>query len=133
MRVLAVDDDRDSRQLLCELLQAAGADVQPAASVSEALRAVSTSRFDLLIADIAMPGEDGFSLVRRLAASASALGHAALPAIAVTAHAREEDRSRVLAAGFAAHVPKPVDESVLLETAAALWAGLPGAARHAPH
>jgi len=128
MRVLAVDDDRDSRQLVCELLRAAGADVQPAASVDEAVRALATSHFDLLVADIAMPGEDGFSLVRRLSAWATTEGHAAVPAIAVTAHVREEDRSRVLAAGFAAHVPKPVDEVLLLETAAALWARVPGPA-----
>ena len=125
--MLVVDDDHDSRQLVCELLRAAGAEVQPAGSAEEAIAALSASPFDLLVADIAMPGEDGFSLVARLSASAAAQGRRAIPAIAVTAHAREEDRARVLAAGFAAHVPKPVDESLLLQTVAALRDGSSGA------
>ena len=110
------------RHLVCELLRGAGAEVQPAASAGEALRALSSSAFDLLVADIAMPGQDGFALIQRLFASATAEGRPAIPAIAVTAHAREEDRARVLAAGFAAHVPKPVDEALLLETAWSLCA-----------
>ena len=117
LRVLTVDDDHDSRHLVCELLRGAGAEVQPAASAEEALQALGSSAFDLLVADIAMPGQDGFALIQRLFASAIAEGRPAIPVIAVTAHAREEDRARVLAAGFAAHVPKPVDEALLLETA----------------
>jgi CheY-like chemotaxis protein len=126
LRVLAVDDDHDSRQLVCELLRAAGAEVRPAGSADEALHALSTSPVDLVVADIAMPGEDGYSLVRKISAFAVAQGRRAIPAIAVTALAREEDRARVLAAGFAAHVPKPVDESLLVGTAETLGAGLQG-------
>jgi PAS domain S-box-containing protein len=126
LRVLAVDDDHDSRQLVCELLRAAGADVRPAGSADEALHALNTSPVDLVVADIAMPGEDGYSLVRKMSALALAQGRPAIPAIAVTALAREEDRARVLAAGFAAHVPKPVDESLLVQTAETLGAGLRG-------
>ena len=127
VRVLAVDDDSDSRQLLCELLRAAGADVRVAASAGEALATLAEADFDLLVTDIAMPGQDGFSLVQRLAASAAGTGRAPIPAVAVTAYAREEDRARALASGFAAHVSKPVDESVLITTVAALCGGIPRA------
>jgi signal transduction histidine kinase/ActR/RegA family two-component response regulator len=124
-RVLAVDDVDDSRHLVCELFAAAGATVWPARSVAEALAALAATPFDLLVADIAMPGEDGFSLIERLSASSAADGGRLIPAIAVTAYARDEDRARVLAAGFAAHVPKPIDHVLLLETAAALLADAP--------
>ena len=79
LRVLAVDDDHDSRHLVCELLRGAGAEVQPAASAEEALQALGSSAFDLLVADIAMPGQDGFALIQRLFTSATAEGRPAIP------------------------------------------------------
>jgi signal transduction histidine kinase/CheY-like chemotaxis protein len=121
-RVLAVDDDEDARHLVCEVLSLAGADVEPARSVAEALKALDAGAFDLVVADIAMPIEDGFSLMDRLAAAARGNGRPAVPVVAVTAYAREEDRARTLAAGFAAHVAKPIDASSLIETAATLLA-----------
>jgi CheY-like chemotaxis protein len=101
--------------------------VRSAGSAEEALARLADGHFDVLVTDIAMPREDGFSLVERLAVSAREDGSAAIPAIAVTAYAREEDRARALASGFAAHVSKPVDESVLITTIAALCGGVPRA------
>jgi PAS domain S-box-containing protein len=121
-RVLAVDDDEDARHLVCEVLTLAGARVQPAKSVAEALGALDRGAFDLVVADIAMPIEDGFTLIERLSTATRGNGLPPVPVIAVTAYAREEDRARALAAGFSAHVAKPIDASSLIDTAATLLA-----------
>jgi len=120
--VLAVDDDEDARHLVCEVLTLAGARVQPAKSVAEALGALDRGAFDLVVADIAMPIEDGFTLIERLSTATRGNGLPPVPVIAVTAYAREEDRARALAAGFSAHVAKPIDASSLIDTAATLLA-----------
>ena len=96
--------------------------MQPARSVAEALGALDHEAFDLIVADIAMPIEDGFTLIKRLSTPARGNDLPRVPVIAVTAHAREEDRARALAAGFAAHVAKPIDASALIDTATALLA-----------
>jgi len=114
-RVLAVDDQEDSRQLVCELLARTGAEVRSARSVSEALQILNDAPVHLVLADIAMPIDDGFALLERVSNSAHASG---VPVIALTAYAREEDRDRALAAGFAAHLAKPVEETALFETIA---------------
>jgi signal transduction histidine kinase/ActR/RegA family two-component response regulator len=115
-RVLVVDDDPDSRQLAAMILANAGAFVETAASAAAGYDCAATGDYDLLVADIAMPAEDGFSLVRRLRARFDAARH--MPAIAVTAHAREEDRAKALSVGFAAHLAKPFEPERLLEVAA---------------
>jgi CheY-like chemotaxis protein len=114
--VLVVDDDGDSRQLLALILGTAGAIVDTASSAAEAFDLLQAVHYDLLLADIAMPGEDGFSLVSRWRALGSR--HELTPAVAVTAHAREQDKDRALSVGFSAHLAKPVDAQRLLDVAA---------------
>jgi len=115
-RILVVDDDPDARQLLAVIMGDAGAAVATAGSLTEAMAHLERAACDLLVADIAMPGGDGFELLQRVRATGADAGH--LPAIAVTAHARDDDRRRALLAGFQGHLPKPVDEEALLEMAA---------------
>jgi PAS domain S-box-containing protein len=108
VRVLHVDDDPDARGFVSEVLRRAGADVRMADSADEVLAVLEKFEADVLIADLEMPGEDGFALLRRVREA----GHR-LPAIAMTAHSSVEDRVRALAAGFRQHVPKPVDVAEL--------------------
>jgi signal transduction histidine kinase/CheY-like chemotaxis protein len=115
-RVLVVDDDPDSRQLAAMILANAGAVVDTAASAAAGYTFATTRGYDLVVADIAMPGEDGFSLVRRIRARLDDARQ--MPAIAVTAHARDEDRAKALSVGFVAHVAKPFEPERLLEVAA---------------
>jgi PAS domain S-box-containing protein len=115
-RVLVVDDDADSRQLVAMILTSAGAVVDTAASAAAGYACATARGYDLIVADIAMPGEDGFSLVRRIRARLD--GADRMAAIAVTAHAREEDRARALSVGFVAHLAKPFEPERLLEVAA---------------
>jgi signal transduction histidine kinase/ActR/RegA family two-component response regulator len=114
LRILVVDDEADARDLLAIRLQQYGADVVTAASVDAALEILSqeATRPDLIVSDIAMPGEDGYSLMRRVRALNSEQG-GRIPAIAVTAYSRTKDRVQALAAGFQMHVPKPVNASEL--------------------
>jgi CheY-like chemotaxis protein len=99
--------------------------VEEAASAAEAADALERSRFDVLVSDLAMPDEDGFSLVRRLRARPDAAG-GRIPAAALSAHARAEDRARALLAGFDVHVGKPVDLSELAAVVRELVAGRDG-------
>jgi signal transduction histidine kinase/ActR/RegA family two-component response regulator len=115
--VLVVDDEADARQLMQAILEGAGARVRVAASVAEAEADLAHSRPDVLVCDIGMPGEDGFALIGRLRAVEQGTR---LPAVALTAYARREDRDRALGAGFDLHVPKPVEPSDLVKTVAGL-------------
>jgi signal transduction histidine kinase/ActR/RegA family two-component response regulator len=118
-RVLVVDDDPDAREVLRAMLEDAGATVATTASAIETRAIMGHLRPDLLIADIGMPNEDGYSLIRSVRALESEMtGH--VPAIALTAHARAEDIDRAFASGFQIHVAKPVDASRLLSTIATL-------------
>ena len=118
-RVLVVDDDPDAREILRAMLEDAGATVATTASATETRAIMGHLRPDLLIADIGMPNEDGYSLIRSVRALESDMtGH--VPAIALTAHARAEDIDRAFASGFQIHVAKPVDASQLLSTIATL-------------
>ena len=119
MRVLVVDDQDDERALLTAIFTRQGMDVRAVSSVSDAFETLSYWTPHLVVSDLAMPGEDGYSLVRRLRVSQQ-LGH--IPALAVTAHARPEDRDAALAAGFDAYVSKPLDRELLLSRAATLVA-----------
>ena len=114
--VLVVDDDPDSRELLHRLLCDCGATVIAAASAAEALTAKDKQRPDILISDIGMPEIDGYQLLRSLRAN----GEVRFPAIALTAFARSEDRTRALLAGYVAHVSKPVEPAELIATVAAV-------------
>jgi signal transduction histidine kinase/DNA-binding NarL/FixJ family response regulator len=119
-RILVVDDEADSRELLLQLLASWGARPVGAASAREALQSAARERPDLLVSDIAMPGEDGCALIQELRRVERALGQQPAPAVALTAFSRPDDRKRVLAAGFDAHVPKPVEPDELRETLTAL-------------
>ena len=107
LRVLVVDDEADSRQVLAMVLERVGAIVTAASGVLEAIEALSKAQPDVLVSDLGMPDLDGFDLIRQLRAS----GHDAtdLPAVALTAYAQNDDAHFALSAGFQVHLPKPVD------------------------
>jgi signal transduction histidine kinase/ActR/RegA family two-component response regulator len=106
IRVLAVDDDPDARELVREALTEFGATVRTAASAREAIEMLQAWKAHVLIADIGMPDEDGYSLIKRVRMLAPEAG-GLIPAVALTAYAQEDDRTRVLNAGYQEHVPKP--------------------------
>jgi PAS domain S-box-containing protein len=111
-RLLVVDDDTDTRELLSMILQEAGADVTTAGSANEGLAAFERQRPDVLVSDIGMPDGDGYSFIRkvRLMEGDSATR---IPAVALTAFARAEDRGEALGSGFQAHLPKPIEPGEL--------------------
>jgi CheY-like chemotaxis protein len=114
MRVLVVDDDEDARELLRALLESRGASVLAATCVADALAQLAQLAHapDVIVSDIAMPEEDGYTLVR--AVRARELGtERRIPVIAVTAYASASDRARALDAGFDLHFAKPVDMDAL--------------------
>jgi signal transduction histidine kinase/ActR/RegA family two-component response regulator len=121
LRVLVVDDDQEGAELAATILARAGAEVRSCDSAATALGALIEWRPDVLVSDIEMPGEDGYTLIRNVRALAAANG-GATPAIALTAYGRPQDRVRALAAGFNMHVPKPVDPGELT----AIVAGIAG-------
>jgi PAS domain S-box-containing protein len=119
LRVLVVEDQADILEMLRDVLAQCGAVVTACGSANEALAILRDWQADLLISDIAMPGEDGYWLIRELRAHAPEQG-GDIPAIAITAYVRIEDRARVLATGFQMYVPKPVEPAELLAVVASL-------------
>jgi PAS domain S-box-containing protein len=113
LKVLVVDDERDARELLAAGLGQCGAEVVTASSAREALEALEGAKFDALVSDIGMPGEDGYDLIRRLRSLRPDQG-GRTPAVALTAYARAEDRLRAMRAGFEMHVSKPVELTELI-------------------
>jgi CheY-like chemotaxis protein/two-component sensor histidine kinase len=107
LRVLLVDDEADTRECLTVALRQYGAEVRSARSCREALEQLETHGADVLLSDLAMPDEDGFALIRRVRALASPQGR--VPAAALSAHVRGEERARALLAGFDAHLAKPIE------------------------
>jgi two-component system CheB/CheR fusion protein len=119
VRVLVVDDEADARELLRAVLAQCGADVTVAANVRAALEALERVPFDVLVSDIVMPDEDGYDLIRNVRArGAERGGH--IPALAVTAYARIEDRTAAIAAGYQQHAAKPIDPGELAAAVATL-------------
>ena len=119
LRVLVVDDDADSRETVAVILEAAGATIVRAHSANSGLERMSEDEVDVIVSDIAMPGRDGFAFiedVRRLADPKLRR----TPAVALTAFARDEDRRRVLSAGFQKHVPKPATAAQLVQSVASV-------------
>jgi signal transduction histidine kinase/ActR/RegA family two-component response regulator len=108
LRILVVDDNPDGRTLTSLVLTQAGASVKAVASVREALQTLEVERPDALVSDIGLPDEDGYALIRQIRQYEAEHG-GFLPAVALTGYARAEDRARILAAGFQAHVSKPVE------------------------
>lgn len=119
VRVLVVDDEEDARKLLTAVLEQCDASIRTCASVAEALDEIKEWEPDVLVSDIEMPGEDGYALVRKVRELEAEQG-GQLPAVALTAHARVEDRMRVLSSGYQMHVSKPVEPAELAVVIASL-------------
>ncbi|HJZ73930.1 MAG TPA: ATP-binding protein, partial [Vicinamibacterales bacterium] len=119
VRVLVVDDERDSRELFAQVLENAGARVRTSASGSDALRRLIDEGADVLVTDIGMPQMDGYELLRLVLAD-SRIQRKGLVVIALTAYARLSDRHRAIEAGFDEHLAKPVDPQTLVATIASL-------------
>jgi signal transduction histidine kinase/ActR/RegA family two-component response regulator len=119
VRVLVVEDDQESRELLESMLGRLGAEVEAAASADEAMDSLQRRTPDVLISDIEMPGENGYSLIRRIRSLPRERG-GAVPAAALTAYARTEDRVAALTAGFQLHLSKPVASAELAAVVASL-------------
>jgi PAS domain S-box-containing protein len=117
IKVVVVEDQRDSRELLQRVLSEAGAEVVAVGTASEGLTAITTVRPQILISDIGLPDLDGYELIRRVRMTAEG---SSLPAIALTAYTRVADRTQALMAGFQAHLAKPVDAHELLLAVASL-------------
>jgi CheY-like chemotaxis protein len=116
--VLVVEDEPDARDLVQRVLEEQGAEVHVAASAPEALAALSQRPVDVLVSDIGMPGMDGCEMMRQLGGGGAA--SAPVPAVALTAFARPEDREAALRAGFREYLPKPVDPAALVSVVARL-------------
>jgi CheY-like chemotaxis protein/two-component sensor histidine kinase len=121
LRVLVVDDEESARQLIRAALERCKAVVTTASSAAEALELLQASPPDVLVSDLGMPGEDGYSLIEKVRALPHEQG-GQTPAAALTAYARVEDRMRVLRSGFQIHVPKPVEPAELVTVIANLAA-----------
>ena len=117
LKLLVVDDDPNTRELLRDALEIRGASVRASATASEAQQLLVAWHPDLMISDIGMPCVDGYELIRRVRHLPAAEG-GTTPAIACTGHARAEDRARAMYAGYDAVVAKPVDLDVLIDTIA---------------
>jgi signal transduction histidine kinase/CheY-like chemotaxis protein len=119
LRVLVVDDEMDARQVIGHSITRRGAEVKTCGSAREALQLLEEWRPDVLLSDIGMPGEDGYSLINKVRALPPERG-GQTPAAAFTAYAREEDRERALAAGYQMHIAKPISSAQLVSTLAQL-------------
>ena len=118
--VLIVDDEPDARELLRVMLSSSSARITEADSAAEALRVYSEDRPDIILADVAMPGQDGYSLIRAIRSLAGGEG-GHVRAIAISAYARREDRQRALKAGFNEHVSKPVQPDDVYDAIERVW------------
>ncbi len=119
VRILVVEDETETRELLQMMLEQRGADVTVATSAREALEQLQHTKPDVLISDIGMPEEDGYELIRQVRALTPAQG-GRVPAVALTAYARTEDRLQALRAGYQMHVPKPVELAELVAVVSSL-------------
>jgi CheY-like chemotaxis protein len=119
IKVLVVDDEGDARELISRVLMECGADVRAARGADDALSTVESFRPHVILSDIGMPRVNGYELLRRLRARGQARG-GAVPAIALTAFARSEDRTRALRAGFLMHIAKPVEPAELAAAVASV-------------
>lgn len=119
LAVLVVDDEPDARDLICELLRERRAEVHVAASAAEALQQIERHLPAVLVSDIGMPGHDGYHLIREVRRLPPERG-GRTPAIALTAFARSEDRTRAMLSGYQVHVSKPIEAQELIATIASL-------------
>jgi CheY-like chemotaxis protein len=119
LKILVVDDDVDTRELIEWVLKRVGAEVTSVGSAQEALEAVEREKPHVMVSDLAMPQEDGYALIRKIRALPPERG-GRIPAIALTAHSLVQDRLQSLRAGFQSHVPKPVVPEELVEVVASV-------------
>ena len=117
LRVLVVDDEPDSREFVSFVIEQAGAEIKEVASAGEALAVITQYQPDILVSDIGMPEEDGYSLIRKVRSLEPVKD---IPAIAVTAYAREEDSQEAISAGFQIHISKPVEPEELVNAIVSL-------------
>ncbi len=123
VRVLLIEDDDDTREACATMLAGQGAEVQAASSVADGLAALERFVPQVILCDIAMPGEDGYAFIRKLRSGHG--GRREIPAAALTALAGEEDRKRALESGFQMHLAKPIDADRLATAVATLVAARP--------
>ncbi|NJN01576.1 MAG: hybrid sensor histidine kinase/response regulator [Leptolyngbyaceae cyanobacterium RM1_1_2] len=119
LRILTVDDEPDTRELLATLLAQYRAEVTPVTSADEVLAALRSAQFDVLVSDIGMPGTDGYALIQQIRALPAQSG-GQIPAIALTAYAREVDSQQAIASGYQQHLSKPIEPLVLVRAIIAL-------------
>ncbi len=119
LRVLVVDDDQDTCETVGVVLERAGAEVRTCLSASQALTAMDSWVPDILVSDIGMPGEDGYSLIRKVRARTTEEG-GRMVAVALTAYGRNEDRTKALSAGYQVHIGKPIEPSQLVSVVASV-------------
>jgi CheY-like chemotaxis protein len=117
LRVLVVDDDADTLQLMTTALTSRQAKVTAVSSAGEAIEAIKASRPDVLVSDIAMPDEDGYGLIRRIR-SLEDQSSSVIPAVAITAYAKEEDRHKALSSGYQIYLAKPIELTELVSVVA---------------
>jgi hypothetical protein len=115
MTVLAVDDHRPTLELLAFVLRAAGATVVPAINADDGYRLLQLSRPDVVLSDVGMPGEDGLTFIGRVRRLAPERG-GDVPAVALTAYVRQDDRDKVLSSGFQAYLSKPIEPMALVSS-----------------
>ena len=120
VHVLVVDDQEDARDLVATVLADAGARVTQADSAAAAMKIFAVGDVTAIVSDVGMPGEDGYSFIGRVRASPDSPRHRDVPALALTAYARSEDRDRALASGFQEHLAKPIDPDRLIDAVAGL-------------
>ncbi|MDZ8054783.1 MAG: ATP-binding protein [Aulosira sp. ZfuVER01] len=119
VRILIVDDEADNREFITTVLRQCQAEVQAAASVKEALQIISQCKPDVIVSDIGMPQEDGYSFIRKVRSLPAEQG-GDVPAAALTAYARTEDRMRAIQEGYQLHLPKPIEPAELATVVASL-------------
>jgi len=117
LHILLVDDDADTLEMMTTALTGRRAKVTAVGTVSEAMKAIKNRRPDVLVSDIAMPEEDGYGLIAKVR-SLEANGHRPIPAVAITAYAKDEDRDRALISGFQSYLAKPVELTELISVIA---------------
>ena len=125
LRVLVVDDEQDTRELVAAVLTMCGAEVVSVSSATEALDQMKRQRFDLLVSDIGMPAMNGYDLISKIRLLGEEYG-GRTPALALTAYAGIDDRKRALAAGYGMHIPKPFVAAELISAAIVLTEGHSG-------
>ena len=128
VKVLVVDDDRDARELIERLLGGCGAEVVTAAGAAEGMEALMREQPKVIVSDIGMPGKDGYQFIREVRRLPAASG-GRIPALALTAFARSEDRTRAMIAGYQVHISKPIEPHELVATVASLASRTGGADR----